>query len=82
MECYSDQHVYIILKDHKENFRNDVNCILINPSKNELGRVSKNYLIDIIADVSRKTEVNQWRNTATVINWFKNILDKHKRKFI
>ena len=37
---------------------------------------------DILADLSRKTEVNQWRNTATVINWFKNLSDKHKRKFI
>ena len=40
------------------------------------------FLNDIIADVSRKTEVNQWRSTATVINWFKNLSDKHKRKFI
>ena len=55
---------------------------MINPSKSEVGRVSKNYLNDIIADVSRKTEVNQWRSTATVINWFKNLSDKHKRKFI
>ena len=43
---------------------------------------AKKYLNDIIADVSCKTEVNQWRNTATVINWFKNLSDKHKRKFI
>ena len=82
MECYSDQHAYITLKDHKENFRNNTKCRLINPSKSEVGRVSKKYLNDIIADVSRKTEVNQWRNTATVINWFKNLSDKHKRKFI
>ena len=27
-------------------------------------------------------EVNQWRNSAAVINWFKNLSDKHKRKFI
>ena len=33
----------------------------------------QNSLNDIIADVSRKTEV---------INWFKNLSDKHKRKFI
>ena len=55
---------------------------MINPSKSEVGRVSKKYLNDIIADVSRKTEVNQWRNTTTVINWFKNLSDKRKRKFI
>ena len=34
------------------------------------------------ADVSRKTEFNQWRNRATVNNWFKNLSDKHKRNFI
>ena len=82
MECYSNQQAYIALKDHKENFRNNTKCRLINPSKSEVGRVSKKYLNDIIADVSRKTEVNQWRNTARVINCFKNLSDKHKRKFI
>ena len=82
MECYCNQHACITLKDHKENFRNNTKCRLINPSKSEVGRVSKRYLNDIIADVSRKTEVNQWRNTATVISWFKNLSDKHKRKFI
>ena len=65
MECYSNQHRYITLKDHKENFRNNTKCRLINPSKSEVGRVSKKYPNDIIADVSRRTEVNQWRNTAT-----------------
>ena len=63
VECYSNQHAYIILKDHKENFRSNTKWRLINPSKGEVGRVSKKYLNDIIADESRKTEVNQWRNT-------------------
>ena len=77
MECYSDQHAYITLKDHKENFINNTKSRLINPSKSEVGRVSKNCLNDIIADVSRKTEVNQWRGTATVINWFKNLCSQN-----
>ena len=50
--------------------------------QSEVGCVSKKYLNDIITDVSHKTEFNQWCNTATVINWFKNLSDKHKRKFI
>ena len=82
MECYSNQHAHITLKDYKENFRNNTKCRLINLSKSEVRRVSKKYLNDIIADASRKTEVNQWHDTATVINWFKNLSDKHKRKFI
>ena len=43
MECYSDNHTYITLKDHKENFRNNVKCRLINLSKSEVGLVSKCY---------------------------------------
>ena len=82
MECYSDNHAYITLKDHKENFRNYIKCRLINPSKNEVGLVSKCYLSNIIADVSKKTKANQSRNTSTVIDWFKNLADKQKRKFI
>ena len=78
MECYSNQHAHITLKDYKENFRNNTKCRLINLSKSEVRRVSKKYLNDITADASRKTEVNQWRDTATVINWFKNLSDKHK----
>ena len=38
--------------------------------------------ITIITDVSRKTEINQWRNTATKIHWSKDLSDKYKRKFI
>ena len=60
---------YITLKDHKENFRNNTKCRLINPSKSEVGLVSKSYLSNIIASISKKTKVNQWRNTSTVINW-------------
>ena len=58
MECYSDNHAYITLKDHKESFRNSIKCRLINPSKSEVGLVSKCYLSNIIADVSKKTKVN------------------------
>ena len=82
MECYSDKFEYITLKDHKEKLRNNIKCMLINPSKSEIGLVSNCYLSNVIADVSKKTKVKQWRNTSTVIDWFKNFADKQKRKFI
>ena len=82
MECYSDNPAYITLKDDKENFRNNTKCRLINPSKSEVGLVSKSYPSNIIASISKKTKVNQWRNTSTVIDWFKNLADIQKRKFI
>ena len=51
--------IYRCYKIQQLNVGGNTKCRLINPSKSEVGRVSKKYLNDIIADVSRKTEVNQ-----------------------
>ena len=48
MECYSSDQHDITLEDHKENFRNNTKCRLIDLSKSEVGRVSNKYLNDII----------------------------------
>ena len=67
MECYSNQSAFITLKDNKANFKNNTKCRLINPSKSEVGLVSKYYLNSIISIVAEKSGVNQWRNTSNVI---------------
>ena len=82
MKCYSNQSAFIILKDHEANFKNNTKCRLINPSKSEVGLVSKHYLSSIISTVAEKSGVNQWRNTSTVIKWFENLQNKQKRRFI
>ena len=82
MECYSDQNAFITLKDHKDNFNENTKCRLIDPSKSEVGLVSKHYLNSIISIVAEKSGVNQWRNTAIVIDLFKNLPNKSKRRFI
>ena len=82
MEYYCDQSAFITLKDHKANFKNNTKCRLINPSKSEVGLVSKHYLSSIISTVAEKSGVNQWRNTSTVIKWFENLQNKQKRRFI
>ena len=67
---------FIMLKDHKPNFNTDPKCRLINPSKSELGQIK--FLIENVNTIVRdKSLVNQWRDTDTVINWFKNIDDKN-----
>lgn len=73
---------YITLKDHKENFKNSPSCRLINPSKNELGKISKSVLQRINKDLVRKLNVNQWKNTDEVIEWFKRISNKKQHTFI
>ena len=82
MECYLEQSVFVTLKDHKANFKNNTKCRLINPSKSEVGLVSNYYLSSIIITVAEKSGVNQWRNTSTVIKWFENLQNKQKRRFI
>jgi hypothetical protein len=73
---------FISLKDHKANFQNNQQCRLINPAKCDLGKVSKKILKKIIKTVGEKTTFNQWKNTKSVIDWFKNLTDKKKLKFI
>ena len=70
------------LKDHKGNFKNNPECRLINPSKSEVGHISKVYLSNIISTLAGKIGSNQRRNTPQVINWFNNLAHKENRKFI
>jgi len=76
MEINGTNNCFITLKDHKENFENNPTTRLINPAKNEIGRISKKILDTINANLKSKLEVNQWKNTGTVIDWFKNIENK------
>ena len=82
MERYAERRAFIALKDHKENFKSKTPCRLINPSKSEMGMVAKKQLEKIITDVTKISKVNQWRSTNTVIQWFKEIRNKNKSKFI
>ena len=56
-------HCFITLKGHKVNFLSCPKIRLINPAKNEIGRINSK-LCEIL-------KVNKWKNTASVINWFK-----------
>ena len=69
-------------KDHKENFQSKPSCRLINPSKNEIGKISKIVLEKINKKLLKELDFNQWRNTDDVIRWFRNIPNKSECKFI
>ena len=55
---------------------------MINPTKNELGKISKKIIKKINQEILKKTDVNQWKNTSNVINWFNNIENKKDFSFI
>lgn len=80
-ERIAKHQAFITLKDHKDNFVNNPTCRLINPAKSELGIVSKKILDNINTSIRQQTSLNQWKNTAAVINWFNNIQDKQKHCF-
>ena len=49
---------------------------LINPAKNELEWLSKFIIEAMNKELTRKLNINQWKNTEDVIDWFKSINDK------
>ena len=70
------------LKDHKDNFVNKPTCRLINPSKQEIGKISKKILERINQKLVNATNVNQWKNTPSVLQWYKKLSDKSNSAFI
>ena len=80
-EQITKQPAFITLKDHKGNFANHPTCCLINPTKSELRKISKQILDNINSKIRKMTKLNQWKNTSDVINWFTNITDMHKHSF-
>ena len=70
------------MKDHKPDFLNNPTCRLINPSKSEIGIISKHMLDDINTKILQATKVNLWKSTSNAIEWFKSIPEKEKQTFI
>ena len=82
IDINSKNTCFVTLKDHKENLLNNSAVPLINPAKNELGRISKAILDNISKSLCTNLSINQLKNAANVIEWFKRIKQKHLYKFI
>ena len=77
-----NRECFVSLKDHKDNFQNNPKCRLLNPTKCELGKVSQQILSKKLAIIRRKSELNQWKNVYSVIDWFKNLKNKKNLSFL
>ena len=82
IEQMKKREAFISLNDHKENFENNPKCRLINPAKSESGKLSKIILDKINSNLRKILNLNQWKNTQNVIEWFGNIKEKHRHSFI
>ncbi len=82
IETLAQNEAFITLKDHKDNFPNNPTCRLINPTKSEIGKVSKCILDRINKDIINKSGVKQWKSTKDTLNWFNSITGKERHSFI
>jgi hypothetical protein len=82
INCIAKNETFITLKDHKPSFNNKPTCRLINPTKSEIGKISKSILERINSATRAATQVNQWKNTSEVINWYNQIANKGQYSFI
>ena len=64
------KEAYITVKDHKPQFPNDIKCRLINPTKTNIGCISKKLLDGIIYNVKGHINLKLLKNTAETIDWF------------
>ena len=55
VDTTADKDAFITLKDHKPNFANKPTCRLINQTKSEIGKISKNILDRIKTSTNGKT---------------------------
>lgn len=76
------REAFITLKDHKPSFPNRPTCRLLNPTKPELGKISKLILEKINNSVRAANHLQQWRSSIEVIDWFNNIDNKSGKTFI
>ena len=76
VEVLAEKEAFVTLKDHKPEFQNHPTCRLINPTKSEIGIISKHILEDINKAIINTTQINQWKNTSCVLKWFNNLENK------
>ena len=77
-----ENELYITIKDHKEHFSNKISRRLKNPSKFDIGKISKTILDKIVTEIVSLTNLNQWKNSTSVIEWYKTIPNKDQYRFI
>ena len=86
--CLAISNAFVSLKGHQPNFisskliSSNPKCRLINPAKSEIWKISKYIIQQLNSRVRNLSSVNQWQETSTVINWFKNIKNKKKCIFM
>ena len=73
LEILARKEAFLTLKDHKPNFANSLPCRLINPAKTELGLISKRILDKVNTSLKKHLDVQLWKDSSAVVEWFQSI---------
>ena len=73
---------YITIKDNKDEFPNKIPCRLINPSKSNVGKISRTIFDTINKNVVRSTKIDHWKSTSNVLDWYAKYTNKSKASFV
>ena len=82
VEKITHKNAYITLKDHKPDFGTRTKCRLINPTKSNMGKISKQMIEQINSEIIQKTNLRQLKNTESAIKWFEGTKGKTRLQFI
>ena len=82
VEKYNTKNCFITIKDHKSDFKTNPECRLINPSKTQIGRVSKIIVQEICDSLRLALNINQWQSTKDCIKWFEEYKKNDRCSFI
>ena len=82
VEKMTQTQACISIKDRKDDFENNTKSRLINPAKNDLGKVCKSILDRINNEIREQTIANQWSNSNDTIAFFNSINDKNRHTFL
>ena len=53
-----EAEAFVTIKDHKDNFPHNLSFHLINPSKTDIGKISKSLLDTIHSNIIKESKVN------------------------
>ena len=65
MDITAKRQYFVTIKDHKDNFRVNRKYRLLNPTKSELGKISKHILQQISTNIRTALNVNQRQNMSS-----------------
>ena len=75
------QECFLTLKNHRKDYETNPKYCLLNPTKSQLGKISKQILQKINKTLRSKLNLNQWQNSREFIKWLKTIRQKSSHTF-